>query len=81
MAQKKTPAKKAPTKTPAKKVSVRKTAPDYSAMTLEELAIESGMTPERARESLAGLLMLGDTMEGIREHLLKKIAERDAKAE
>ena len=81
MAQKKTPAKKAPTKTPAKKVSVKKTAPDYSEMTLEELAIESGMTPERARESLAGLLMLGDTMEGIREHLLKKIAERDAKAE
>ena len=82
MAQKKKPtAKKAPAKTPAKKSSVKKVAPDYSGMTLEELAIESGMTPERARESLAGLLMLGDTMEGIREHLLKKIAERDAKAE
>lgn len=92
MAQKKKPtAKKAPAKTPAKKApakksaakkaSVKKAAPDYSAMTLEELAIESGMPPDRVRESLAGLLMLGDTVAGIREHLLKKIAERDAKAE
>ena len=48
-------------------------------MTLEELAIESGMTPERARESVAMLLMLGDTMEGIREHLLAKLAKRNAK--
>ena len=48
-------------------------------MTLEELAIESGMAPERARESVAVLLMLGDTMEGIREHLLAKLAKRNAK--
>ena len=80
MAQKKKPtAKKAPAKTPAKKSSVKKVAPDYSGMTLEELAIESGMTPERARESVAMLLMLGDTMEGIREHLLAKLAKRNAK--
>ena len=89
MAQKKTPAKKAPAKAPAKKApakkpaakkaSVKKAAPDYSGMTLEELAIESGMAPERARESVAVLLMLGDTMEGIREHLLAKLAKRNAK--
>ncbi len=66
-------------KTPAKKASVKKAAPDYSEMTLEELAIESGMTPERAREGVAMLLMLGDTMEGIREHLLAKLAKRNAK--
>ena len=65
-------------KKPAKKAGARKrAAPDYSEMTLEELAIESGMTPERARESLAGLLMLGDTEEGIREYLLAKLAERN----
>ena len=89
MAQKKTPAKKTPAKAPAKKApakkpaakkaSVKKAAPDYSGMTLEELAIESGMAPERARESVAVLLMLGDTMEGIREHLLAKLAKRNAK--
>ncbi len=79
MAQKKTPAKKAPAKTPAKKASVKKAAPDYSAMTLEELAIESGMPPDRVRESLAGLLMLGDTVAGLREHLLAKLAKRKAK--
>ena len=66
-------------KTPAKKASVKKAAPDYSEMTLEELAVESGMTPERAREGVAMLLMLGDTMEGIREHLLAKLAKRNAK--
>lgn len=76
----KAPAKKAPAKKPAaKKASVKKAAPDYSGMTLEELAIESGMAPERARESVAVLLMLGDTMEGIREHLLAKLAKRNAK--
>ena len=90
MAQKKKPtAKKAPAKTPAKKApakkfaakkaSVKKAAPDYSSMTLEELAIESGMPPDRVRESLAGLLMLGDTVAGIREHLLAKLAKRKAK--
>ena len=78
-AAKKSPAKKAPAKKPAKKASVKKAAPDYSEMTLEELAIESGMTPERAREGVAMLLMLGDTMEGIREHLLAKLAKRNAK--
>lgn len=77
---KKTSAKKTTAKkTPAKKVSVKKSAPDYSSMTLEELAIESGMPPDRVRESLAGLLMLGDTVAGIREHLLAKLAKRKAK--
>ena len=72
---KKSSAKKAS----AKKASVKKATPDYSAMTLEELAIESGMRPDRVRESLAGLLMLGDTVAGIREHLLAKLANRNAK--
>jgi hypothetical protein len=76
---KKAPAKKPVKKAPAKKASVKKAAPDYSAMTLEELAIEWGMSPGLVKEDLAGLIMLGDTEEGIREHLLKKIAERDAK--
>lgn len=90
MAEKKKPtAKKAPAKKPVKKApakkasvkkaSVKKAAPDYSAMTLEELAIKSGMPPGQVKEDLAGLIMLGDTEEGIREYLLKKIAERDAK--
>lgn len=79
-AAKKSPAKKTSAKkTPAKKASVKKDAPDYSAMTLEELAIESGMPPDRVRENLAGLLMLGDTVAGIREHLLAKLAKRKAK--